>query len=141
MANTKNTKTKAQMYAEMIALFEQMNADGTLSDELLEEYKGRLEKDIEASQKKSTSTKKETEADKERASIKATILEVLEEAGKAMKYADFYKAVLAKREATEEEISKNKVTALCTQLGEKGSGEIKKYVEKKVTYIVLASLA
>lgn len=141
MADKKNVKTKATIYAEIKAILNGLVADGALEQGAYDEYADRLDKDIEASTKKSTATKKPTENDKLNKLVKEAILTVLENEGKAMKYADFYKAVLAELETTEDKVSKNKVTALCTQLGEKGTGEVKKYVEKKITYIVLASLA
>lgn len=141
MADKKNVKTKATIYAEIKDILKDLYENGKLEQSEYDEYTERLDKDIELATKKSTATKKPTENDKLNMLVKEAILTVLENEGKAMKYADFYKAVLAELETTEDKVSKNKVTALCTQLGEKGTGEIKKYVEKKITYIVLASLA
>ena len=84
--------------------------------------------------RKSSGTRKLTAKQVENESYKEFIREYLDEAGRAT-CGELVKAL--KEETGNDEITSQRVSALLTQLGEKGTNEVSKEMVKKVAYFSL----
>lgn len=82
--------------------------------------------------RKSSTSKTPTKTQKENASIKATILDVLSEAGHAMTITEML------QDERLNAYSNQKMSALLRQLGEDGTKEVRKFKDKKVTLFEIA---
>jgi hypothetical protein len=82
--------------------------------------------------RKSSTSKTPTKKQKENASIKATILDVLSEAGHAMTITEML------RDERLSAYSNQRMSALLRQLGEDGTKEVRKLKDKKVTLFEIA---
>lgn len=82
--------------------------------------------------RKSSTSKTPTKTQKENASIKATILDVLSEAGRAMTITEML------QDDRLSAYSNQKMSALLRQLGEDGTKEVRKFKDKKVTLFEIA---
>lgn len=82
--------------------------------------------------RKSSTSKTPTKTQKENASIKATILDVLSEAGHAMTITKML------QDDRLSAYSNQKLSALLRQLGEDGTKEVRKFKDKKVTLFEIA---
>lgn len=82
--------------------------------------------------RKSSTSKTPTKTQKENASIKATILDVLSEAGRAMTITEML------QDERLSAYSNQKMSALLRQLGEDGTKEVRKFKDKKVTLFEIA---
>lgn len=82
--------------------------------------------------RKSSTSKTPTKTQKENASIKATILDVLSEAGHAMTITEML------QDDRLSAYSNQKMSALLRQLGEDGTKEVRKFKDKKVTLFEIA---
>lgn len=82
--------------------------------------------------RKSSTSKTPTKTQKENASIKATILDVLSEAGRAMTISEML------QDERLSAYSNQKMSALLRQLGEDGTKEVRKFKDKKVTLFEIA---
>lgn len=82
--------------------------------------------------RKSSTSKTPTKTQKENASIKATILDVLSEAGHAMTISEML------QDERLSAYSNQKMSALLRQLGEDGTKEVHKFKDKKVTLFEIA---
>lgn len=82
--------------------------------------------------RKSSTSKTPTKTQKENASIKATILDVLSEAGHAMTITEML------QDERLSAYSNQKMSALLRQLGDDGTKEVRKFKDKKVTLFKIA---
>ena len=82
--------------------------------------------------RKSSTSKTPTKTQKENASIKATILDVLSEAGRAMTISEML------QDERLSAYSNQKMSALLRQLGDDGTKEVRKFKDKKVTLFEIA---
>ena len=82
--------------------------------------------------RKSSTSKTPTKTQKENASIKATILDVLSEAGRAMTISEML------QDERLSAYSNQKMSALLRQLGDDGTKEVRKVKDKKVTLFEIA---
>lgn len=82
--------------------------------------------------RKSSTSKTPTKTQKENASIKATILDVLSEAGRAMTITEML------QDERLSAYSNQKMSALLRQLGDDGTKEVRKFKDKKVTLFEIA---
>lgn len=82
--------------------------------------------------RKSSTSKTPTKTQKENASIKATILNVLSEAGHAMTISEML------QDERLSAYSNQKMSALLRQLGDDGTKEVRKFKDKKVTLFEIA---
>lgn len=85
------------------------------------------------SYKTKSANRKPTKAQEENVTIKATILDVLKNAGKPLTIAEIQAG-----DETLAGLTNQKVSALLTQLGEKGTGEVVKTMDKKKAYFTVA---
>lgn len=123
MAN-KNGMTIREGFEKALALYEQMG-----DTEMVEFFKKRLEQNA----KKSTSERKPTARQNENEQIKVGILNNME-LGTTYTLAD----MLCTFDCFPADMTPHRLAALLSQLGAKGSGEIKRTEEKGKAYFELA---
>jgi hypothetical protein len=92
----------------------------------------KVEKILDSYRTKSTN-RKPTKAQEENVTIKATILDVLREASKPLTITE-----IQAEDETLAGLTNQKISALLTQLGEKGTGEVVKTMDKKKAYFSVA---
>ncbi len=120
---TEKKITKKEMFNAML------NFEGKVADNKM--FVDFIKHEIELLERKNGGSKKPTEQQETNEKIKEKILEIL---NKPMTATQVMKAVEPYFPDLKQPLTNQRISALLRALGDKGTGEVDKYTDKRVTY-------